>query len=257
MSIDDSTPRRGRPPGSKNMSPVEQMLSQPVEVDETSLLVQKDGQEKRPTPKDPDWTKFVLTHLSKEEKDEKNGYPKLEGLKRLVLLLIGNIVYSNSRLDNAPNESNGFNASASHSLRIEGYDDVVYEYTGLGGSNERNTDRPYSKFPESVASNRAKARALREALHINCVAAEELAEVAEQDEDDEESASSTQKNGIKVMCKRAGVDLTKFLNLGDWSFENLDDKSLTKSIAKQMVNLLNKYQDGSKSGETIPEEIKL
>lgn len=259
MSIDENevqlTPRRGRPP--KNLSPVQLMLSEPVEVDDSSLVKSDENSSKRPTPKDPEWTDFVLGHLQLNEKDQKNGFPKTFGLKRLVLLLIGDIKVSSSRLVGAPNDSNNFNASADHTLEIEGYNGLTYLYVGLGGSNERNSDPPYGKYPETVASSRAYARALKDALTINCVTAEELSEVAEKVEevntDSVESASSVQKVGIKTMCKNLGVDVTKFINIGEKQYASLEDANLTKEKAKLMVNLLNKYQCGSE----IPENIKL
>lgn len=256
MSIDDSgvlvTPRRGRPPGIKNMTPVQSMLATPVDIDDSILLPQDDS-EKKPTNRDPEWTAYVLSHLTKEEKDEKNGYPKTAGLKRLVLSLIGEIVCSESYISESPNESNGFNANVTHTLRIEGYGGQSYSFTGVGSSNMRNTDGAYSKFPEAIASTRAYGRALRDALSLNCVVAEEVAEIAEQEPDDDDAATSAQKAGIKNTCKRYSIDLQKFINMGESNYQDLEDPSLTKVVAKKMMNQLNKYQGGVE----IPMEIKV
>jgi hypothetical protein len=257
MSIDESnimvTPKRGRP--SKSNSPVQQLFAEPVEVDESSL-VKGSGEKARPTPKDAEWTDYVLSHLVKGEKDEKNGYPKVVGLKRLVMLLMGEIVNSVSELKGMYPTERGYNASVEHHLTIAGYDGNEYHFTGLGGSNVFNTDKPYDKFPEAIASTRAYGRALRDALAINCVAAEEMAVIAEQDDSDPdtvETASAAQRSGIKNMCKNQQIDVVKLLNNGEDKYTGLEDVHLTKSKAKEFVMKLNQYQGGLE----IPKEILL
>ena len=226
--IDDSnlivTPKRGRP--SKNLSPVQQLLAEPMEIDDSSLI---ENTQRTPGKNDPDWTNYVLGTLPKEDKDEK-GFPRAAGLKRLIQKFLGEIIKSQSILrfnqlyQNEAGEIK-FSASAEHTLEIQSYDGLLYTFTGVGGANEYNTDKPYSRYPESVASTRAYVRAMRDALNLNCIAAEELSEVARELED---------------------VPFVSQTEL------NSEDKSLTKELAKQLLSKLNKFQ----CGEDIPDGIK-
>lgn len=253
-------PRRGRPPKNPSFSPVQQMLASPIEIDDSSLLKQPEST-KRPTPRDPEWTDYLMSLLAKGEKDDKSGYPKTSGLKRLVLLLFGEIVKSRSKLINSGNYVNEageirFVATVEHYIEIEMHDgNSVREYVGVGGSSELNTDKPYSSYPETVASTRAYARALKDALSINCVTADELSQAAEEEQvvDLEEPASSTQRKGIESISKRLGINALLLINSGEQKYIDLQDRSLTKQVALKFVEQLNYFQ----GGKEIPGEIKL
>lgn len=258
MSIEQ--PRRGRPPKNPSFSPVQQMLASPIEIDDSSLLKQPEGT-KRPTPRDPEWTDYLMSLLTKSEKDDKNGYPKTSGLKRLVLLLLGEIVKSSSKSIHSANyiDEAGevrFTATVEHYIKIAMYDNSEdREYTGISSSNSLNTDKPYNAYPETVASTRAYARALKDALSINCVTADELSEVAEEEQavDLEEPASSAQRKGIESISKRLGINALLLINSGEQKYIDLQDRSLNKQVALKFVEQLNYFQ----GGKEIPGEIKL
>ncbi len=240
----------GRP--KKNLA--ENVLEAVESVDDSSLLPLKSAT-KVPQMYDPEWSDYVLSHLTTSEKDEVNQFPKLAGLRRLTLKLIGDIVESRCELVDTPADDNRFNASALYHLRIIDLEGNIRLYTGAGGSNEGNTDKPYGRYPESMASNRAEARALRSALALNVVAAEEVSEVADESDPSDAVAkmTSAQKIGIERQCEILKLNINKLVNMGKNKYTGLDDNNITKEVAKGMIQLLNKYNQDENS---IPAELR-
>jgi len=86
----------------------------------------------------------------------------------------------------------------------------------------------FAVFPESIAETRAEGRALRRALRINVVCADELtkkdtAAIVQQQKvskpttgewEEESPITDQQINTIQLMCNRLGIDVTKFINSG-------------------------------------------
>ncbi len=198
----------------------------------------------------PEWSSWALGHLADDEKDKKNGLPKTEGLKRLVQLLVGDIVISKSHLVCAPSHDNLFMNIVEHTIVIECYGSGRQkEFTAVGESNESNTDLPFGKFPSSVASTRAMGRTYRDALQVKGCVAEELADVAI--EGDDAKLTSTQKAGIESMCKKLSISVDKFINSGTFQYRSIE--RVSNGTAKAMISLLNRYQQGT----PVPPEVRL
>jgi hypothetical protein len=128
-----------------------------------------------------------------------------------------------------------------------------------------NTDDLFCAHPVATASTRAEGRALRKALKVKCLAAEELAKKdivsivrqsvsADQGIDgewnEEDAISLPQINFIDTKCKQLDINVMSFVNAGVEHYGSIAEVS--KQTASKMLSTLNEYQTKNKS---IPEKL--
>jgi len=123
-------------------------------------------QEDRPDEFSPEWSDYVLTHFADDELFE--GYPKLNGLRRVAQLLKGPIRLCTSQIFAAHPEF----ASICTTITI-GNDETVTQ-SGCADASPANTEKGYCKYPTAIAESRAEARALRKILSLSICSYEEL-----------------------------------------------------------------------------------
>ena len=118
--------------------------------------------------------------------------------------------------------------------------------------------------PVATASTRAEGRALRKALKLRCLAAEELAkkdivEIVQQavkqaptsgEYQADKNISSQQIQFIDNRCNQLDVDVVKFINIGENTYNSINE--VTRDNAKKMIKVLNTYQNGNE----IPDKVK-
>ena len=108
-----------------------------------------------------------------------------------------------------------------------------------------NTDDLFCAHPVATASTRAEGRALRKALKIRCLAAEELAkknivEIVQQTVavvSNDARISQQQIQFIDTKCKQLDISVTNFINMGENSiivvrFNSGKTKSLMVKYAR-------------------------
>ena len=118
-----------------------------------------------------------------------------------------------------------------------------------------NTDDLFCAHPVATASTRAEGRALRKALGIRCLAAEELARkdivsivqqsVQKDNPTDGEWAedskiSASQINFIDNKCRQLDINVIGFINSGEGDYASINE--VEKKKASAMLGVLNKYQ---------------
>lgn len=230
-----------------------------------------------PNYNSPDWSDYVMSHFSDDELTE--GKPNIVGLRRVAGLLLGPIVSSNPTRIESFMDPNGGPGRAFCTYKIvfdpwmaNSHEDLATgsglearEFGGSADSFVGNTDDEFAVFPVAVAETRAEARALKRALQITKVAAEELtskdpSEVvaigqpqSEPEWDETGKIGDAQKTFIKNKCKALGIDMNKFINSGEESYKSIDE--IRRNIAAKMIQRLNQYQNEADNLK-IPEEIK-
>jgi hypothetical protein len=130
-------------------------------VDEVSVSI---------NPTDPGWNDYVLS-LFDEKTEMYDGRPLCHGLRRVAELLLGEIVSSRPTQIFPPKEDNSIGRAT-----------VVWEVAFSNGQTfsdvadcwEGNTDDTFCVFNTATAATRAEGRALRKALRLRVVSAEEL-----------------------------------------------------------------------------------
>ena len=218
----------------------------------------------KPSITSPEWHDYVMQFFQPNELVE--GNPITAGLRRVAELLLGDIMESGPINVVAPSNDDGpgratvtyrvtFNWMNSGQMRT--YADTADVWHG-------NTDDLFCAHPVATASTRAEGRALRKALKIRALAAEELSKkdivsivkqtpapkTTDGDWNPEDRISSQQMGFIDNKCKQLDISVSGFINSGKNSYSRID--SITKNTASEMIKQLNKYQNGDTS---VPEEI--
>mgnify|MGYP001209278860 CR=1 FL=1 len=195
-----------------------------------------------PTITDPGWTQYVLSRLSEDELDD--GNPRLEGLRRMTALLVGEVLIEGSELVSPPSHENSMTACAKGYIvvkdKISG-DEKRYE--ALADSSPENTDSEYSKFPCAMADTRAKGRCYRSALKLKRVISAEEAHKMDPSTSgsvDSSAIQTGQKATINLMAGRLNIPVDKLLKELKLENETLD--SLTKGEALSVIKHLNELR---------------
>jgi len=237
--------------------------SEQEEVKE-AVIEESVGEENRPSMFSDEWNDFVMAHFHRNELID--GNPICAGLRRVAEFLLGDIVESGPEqvfpaMDgSSPDRATVvfkvvFNWMNSGQQRV--FKEVADVWHG-------NTDDLFCAHPVATASTRAEGRALRKALKLRCLAAEELAKkdiisiVQESvkktptsgEYEVDQSISTQQVQFIDTKCKQLDIDVMLFINMGSGDYANIGQ--VTRDSAKKMIKFLNGYQNG----EPIQDSIK-
>jgi len=214
-----------------------------------------------PSMLSPEWNSHVLSLF--DESELIDGNPLVAGLRRVAEIVLGPIMFSGPT-QVFPVQRDDHHGRATVVFTVEFENGM--RYSEVADVWEGNTDDMFCAYAVATASTRAEGRALRKALKIKGVAAEEItkkntAEIvrnashaaasASSDGDFNEDArmSEAQYNFIDVKCKQLDVN-------GEALFTNIFDvdnnKKVSKKVASDIIDRLNEYQ---RDKSLIPEEI--
>ena len=210
-----------------------------------------------------EWNDYAMSKFHKKELFD--GNPTCAGLRRVAEELLGTIVVSRpSQVWPATDSDGPGRATVVFEVVIDWMDSgQLRTFSDVADVWHGNTDDLFCAHPVATASTRAEGRALRKALKVKCLAAEELAkkDVAsivrqtvqkptdgEWKEDD--PISTPQINFIDAKCKQLDIDVEAFINCGEGAYDSIQEVS--KETASKMLSLLNEYQTKTKD---IPEGI--
>lgn len=209
----------------------------------------------------PEWHDYVMTFFSQNELMD--GNPTTAGLRRVAELLLGEIV-SSKPIETFPVKENGpgratvvyevqfdwklvpGDVSAGSTGKIRTYADVADVWHG-------NTDGLFCGYAPATASTRAEGRALRKALKLRGVAAEEICkhDVAKiVAEETVEKISNEQVSFIDSKCKKLDINVVAFINSGEKQYRSIYD--VTRDTAAKMIKKLTELtNDKTKIDESI------
>jgi hypothetical protein len=218
-------------------------------------MMDQDSDKEIPSYNSVEWHDYVMSHFTPEELID--GHPKTNSLRRVAGLILGDII-SSKPVNVWPVEGNGVGrATVVWEVVFKWKLDGEKAYRTFGDvcdTWEGNTDDLFLAHAVATAGTKAEGRALRKALNIRALAAEELCKkdvrkfIADQITT-EERITSEQKNLINVKCKKLDIDVIKFINSGKKNYRSIHEVS--KETAKAMIKNLNEY-----SVENVPENIK-
>tara|TARA_R100000306_G_scaffold42211_1_gene40970 strand:- start:508 stop:1269 length:762 start_codon:yes stop_codon:yes gene_type:complete len=243
---------------------IDQDLFETEQITEQDVVIMEKAED-GPRYGSKEWNDYVMSKFEPHELIDKN--PICAGLRRVAEELLGDIISSRPSQVFPAEDNNG-----------PGRATVVFEVIiNWGNSGEHrifadvadvwhgNTDDLFCAHPVATASTRAEGRALRKALKVRCLAAEELAkkDVAsivresikvEKATDGEwkenDSISSAQANFIDNKCKQLEINVMGFINMGENQYADITEVS--KKTASTMLAVLNEYQNKQKK---IPANI--
>jgi hypothetical protein len=238
-----------------------------------------------------EWQEFLIGQLSAKEKE--GNFPKCFGLRRLAQRFLGDIVESGPIQVFAPTAQDTpgratvvwrvvieWRQSVAQYVDINTYKGDRREFSDVADCWIGNTPATYAVHPSSTAATRAEGRALKKALMLNILTAEEMnsdksAEIIVEKQVEklmgenvewspEDKIASSQKNFIVKKCMSMQIDVNKFINKSHFvygeekNYNTIDDVS--RGTAASMIEELNKYQsESSNPGESkkIPSQIML
>jgi hypothetical protein len=215
-------------------------------VESAEEVAVEEGSE--PSPTKQDWSEYVLDTLKNHEL--KDGNPTVDGLRRATEAVFGEIVRSTSQIHNH-DHARGV-CTIKHTLEIRKYEtDTIIVVDGCVDVNRGNIPHPFNQHLVATADTRAEGKALRRALKLRVVTAEEM---QNSDEDDtlasQEVITDQQILAINQMCKRLDVDL---VSLGKTSCPNIEDiRSISNLQGRMLLSSLSEYQ---RKPSSIPESL--
>ena len=231
-------------------------LETPIDRDTKTIDVVDDG---TPSVTDPGWNDYVMSKFI--DKELYDGNPLVHGLRRVAELVIGSIVRSGPT-QVFPPQRDDHHGRATVVFTVEFENGMIY--SEVADCWEGNTDDMFCAYAIATASTRAEGRALRKALRIRAVAAEEMTkkdtakivrdlsakkEVSDGGYDDSSRMSDAQHNFIDVKCRQLGVNGALLFT----TVFNVDNnRKITKKVASDIIDTLNEYQ---RDKTTIPEAI--
>lgn len=216
-----------------------------------------------------EWNDWIMSMFREDELIDSN--PMIGGLRRITESILGEIVASRAMSMHICNWQ--FDVPPQATVRYEVHiawkldpilDDLdkdlpIRIFGGIGGASSVNLRTGYDIYPEAMAETRAEVRALRKALGLTKVAAEELLDSKKNpnvfgDSEVETSISEIQKRLITNKCQIFKVDLNKFINK---HFPDKELNDLSRDEGSLLSAKINKYQTNTVESEQIPDDIKL
>jgi len=205
-----------------------------------------------------EWHDYAMTLFHESEMID--GHPLVAGLRRVAEVVLGPIVFSGPT-QVSPVQREDHHGRATVIFTVEFANGM--RYAEVADSWEGNTDDMFCAFAVAIASTRAEARALRKALKIRGVAAEELTKkdtakivrdisstktASEGEYDDTSRMSDAQLNFIDVKCRQLNIDGKKLF--AQFNVDN--SRKVSKKVASEIIDKLNDFQRDKSS---IPEDV--
>jgi len=207
-----------------------------------------------------EWNDYVMGHFQKNELID--GNPICAGLRRVAELLLGDVVESGPIKVFPATDNNGpGRATVVYQVIFNWMNSGMYKtFKEVADVWHGNTDDLFCAHPVATASTRAEGRALRKALKIRCLAAEELAKKNIVEIVQQTVAVATVSNDVRISqqqiqfidnkCKQLDISVTNFISMGEKNYNSIND--VDKNCAKLMIKHLNGYQNGETD---VPESI--
>jgi hypothetical protein len=226
---------------------------------------------KIPLRTDVEWHNYVMGLF--DESELYDGMPLVAGLRRVSQLVLGPIVSSRPVQVFAPTDiAHMGRATVVYEVQFQkqkpeekvkkgeavatlsSWGDNVLTFADVADCFEGNADDLVALHPAATASTRAEARALRKALGLTCVSAEELTrnkdivkeyktkvgEPTDGSMKTNDGLSVNQKKCIGVICDKIKVDPVKMAN----HLVGKEVEALTKGEASKVIDSLSKMQNG-------------
>ena len=239
-------------------------LFQDVELqtpENTDVGVSDTVDDGRPSVVSPEWSDYAMSLFEANELIE--GRPVAAGLRRVAEMVLGEIVESGPVQVFPPSDGKNIGRAT-----------VVWRVAFSNGTSfsdvadcwEGNTDDMFCVYATATAATRAEGRALRKALRLRTVAAEEMTkkntaditrgisqasamETTQGEYEEQGRMSDAQGNFIDVKCRQLNINGTQFFKE---IFNASSKRKLTKQQASDAIEKLNDFQ---RKENDVPESI--
>jgi hypothetical protein len=210
-----------------------------------------------PDMTDPGWTEYVMKQF--EEHEFYDGYPVVDGLRRVAAKLLGPIISSKSKTVQAPTATNGLHATVEWELvflwmRDDELGPHQRTFCDVSDVSNLNTESPFCLHAAACAATKAEGRALRKALMLSRVhTAEEMMDVPEDTGESGRKIMDSQLTFINMKCHDLDIDAMKMFaaSMKKNGYKTIRDIPYQKAV--EAFHWLNQCQIGTKK---IPDEIR-
>jgi hypothetical protein len=211
-----------------------------------------------PAIHDIEWTDYVLSFLTDDEKIM--GNPTTDGLRRIFEKVMDcQIIESESKVVQCPSRENEMRATVQFALTFKpNVSNTAFidsrSVSGCADVYWGNCDKVFRNHPVAVAETRAEGRALRRALRLRkVVAAEEIATEVEDHPDANtiNKITNNQINFIDVMSQRLNINVNKLFEQNGLVKENIYD-----TLHEEAVNIIRKLSYYQQNLSEITEELQ-
>jgi len=198
----------------------------------------------------PEWNDYVMKFFT--DKELIDGNPLTAGLRRVAELLIGEII-SSKPVDVQRTETNDPIGKTTVIYEVQflvrnGDREYVKTYADVADVWAGNTDDLFAVHAPATAATKAEGRALRKALKIRAVAAEELCKkdvseyLSQQVGQLDERIKPEQIKYLDMNCKKLDIDVIKFINSGEKAYNSVYE--VKRETAAKMIDMINKFKRG-------------
>lgn len=161
----------------------------------------------------PEWTQYILGMFMPDELD--NGNPRVEGLRRVSGLVLGDLVEEGCDLVSPPSNDNNFRACVKAWGVFVDHNGIRRRFEAIADANENNCTEDFQTYIVAMADTRAKGRMFRNALCLRrVVAAEEINKSMFSSSDIQEGGHihEGQISMIRILTDRMGLPLSRVLS---------------------------------------------
>lgn len=192
----------------------------------------------------PEWQQYVMGLFNPEELVD--GCPKCNGLRRVASVVLGDIVESSAKTIAVLSGDGGRSVTIGYEILIDwklnrpvgffGKDNFCpTEFRRFGGVADCSEDATvFGKHPAATAESKAESRALRKALALNVVTAEEKVTGADEElprAKNNSNITNPLKEVIKAKAKAFNLDLNESLAEFKKDAKSLDDLTMDQGRA--------------------------
>ena len=203
-----------------------------------------------PEPTDEGWYDFLIDNLYENELVQ--GNPTTDGLRRLTEKFYGEIVKSKSDVIDTEHDGNGLRCTVRHTLLIRKYKTgSLAEVDACIDVDYRGVPHPFNRHVVATADTRAEGKALRRALKLRVVTAEEVQTQVGEEEvlTAQDHINDQQIMAINAVCRKHNLNVEKVTKEVYNSIKTL--KQLTNLEASVLMDKITSYQ----REKAIPEEL--
>ena len=219
----------------------------------------KQNESKIPDTLSPEWNDYVMTFFTDRELID--GNPLTAGLRRVAEMLVGEII-SSKPVNVQRTETNDPIGKTTVVYEVQflvrnGDKEYIKTYADVADVWAGNTDDLFAVHAPATAATKAEGRALRKALKIRAVAAEELckkdvsAYLSQQPGQMDERIKPEQIKYLDMNCKKLDIDVIKFINSGEKEYNSVYE--VKRDTAAKMIDIINKIKRGD---QDLKEDLK-
>lgn len=195
------------------------------------------------------WHEYIMGLMEPDELVD--GYPKCNGLRRVAPLVLGPVISSKATFINV-GMTDPRHVTVNYEISFDWKLDIPVDYGNMGQllTNDIRTfggladcvEGPtlYGIHPAATAETKAESRALRKALCLNIIAAEEMSSGQREDvrKKGTESISKPLLDVLKAKIKMLGLDPKEIAN----AVNGKDMESLTMEQGREALVKINEAQ---------------